>query len=367
MAVFWDGVGFTTLFVISHCRRKIVNKSSLWVCVLVVMLSALMLSACAAPAAEAPAAEAPAAEAPAEAAAPAGIPRPAACDADSPFIAVALPNLTNPYYVAMKSGFEEAAAEAGFTVEIQIANDDDAQQLAQVQTMLLKNPCALALNGVKSEPAAAIVKLANDAGVPVFTVNVIVSPEALTDQGATIVQYLGADNKAGGAQTAELVLKDLGADAAMKIGFVTEPDEVPTVVRDQGFEETIAANPNAEVVAKVDGNVKPDDSMQATTEMLQGNPDINVIFASTGPGAYGAIQAVETLGKSDVLVYGFCASEMTLTEQYPGCVAQEPYDYGARVIGQIKEWLGGATPAPEILRPLKIFVTGETPGPGEVG
>ena len=102
---------------------------------------------------------------------------------------VALPNLTNPYYVAMQKGFEEAAAEAGFTVEVQIANNDDAQQLAQVQAMLQKDPCALALNGVKSEPAAAIVKAANDAGVPVFTVNVTVSPEALTDQQATIVQY----------------------------------------------------------------------------------------------------------------------------------------------------------------------------------
>lgn len=56
-------------------------------------------------------------------------------------------------------------------------------------------------------------------------------PEALKDQGAVIVQYLGADNFAGGKQGAEMVLKDLGADASLKIGFVTEPDEVPTVVR----------------------------------------------------------------------------------------------------------------------------------------
>jgi ribose transport system substrate-binding protein len=361
-----------------------VNKRILSLTWTALLLAALVLSACAAPASTtAPAPEATAAEAAtateaapeataAEAAsadtgATAAIPRPAACDAENPFIAVALPNLSNPYYVAMKQGFEEAAADQGFTVEVQIADNDDTQQLAQVQAMLQKDPCALALNGVKSEPAAAIVKAANDAGVPVFTVNVIVSPEAMTDQGATIVQYLGADNKAGGAQTAEQILKDLGADAEMKIGFVSEPDEVPVILRDQGFEEAIGANPNAEVVAKVDGNVKPDDSLRVTTEMLQGNPDINVIFASTGPAAYGALQAVQSLGRTDVLVYGFCAAEEPLTDIYPACVAQEPYDYGARVVGQIKEWLGGATPAPEILRPLKMFLNGETPGPGEVG
>jgi ribose transport system substrate-binding protein len=279
---------------------------------------------------------------------------------------VALPNLTNPYYIAMKRGFEEAGTEAGFNVEVQIADDNDATQLAQAQTMLQKQPCAFVLNAVKSEPGAAIVKAANDAGVPVFTVNVILSDEALTDQNATIVQYLGADNVAGGRQSAEAVLRDFGADAELKIGFITEPDEVPVLLRDQGFKDAIAANPNAAVVAEVDGNVKQDDSMTATTELLTGNPDVNVLFASTGPAAYGALQAIQTQGK-DVKVYGFCASEEPLTEAYPFCVAQEPESYGRQVIGQIKDWLGGATPQAEILCPLKEFITGQTPAPGEVG
>lgn len=298
---------------------------------------------------------------------PAAIPRPDACDADEPFIAVLLPNLTNPYYVAMKSGFEETAAENGLKVEVQIANDDDANQLSQATTLLQKNPCALALNGVKSEPAAAIAAAANAAGVPVFTVNVGVDPVALQDQNATIVQYLGADNYQGGVQGAEQVLKDLGADAEMKIGFVTEPDETPTVTRDKGFEDTIAANPNATIVAKVDGNVKPDDSLKVTSEMLQGYPDINVIWASTGPGTYGALQAVAASGRTDIAVYGFCAAEEPVTGVYKACVAQEPYVYGSDVIKEIKSWLDGGTPEAEVLKSLKVFVTGETPGPGEVG
>lgn len=290
--------------------------------------------------------------------------KPAACSDAQPYLAVALPNLQNPYYVAMKQGFEQEGATAGFKVEVQIANDDDANQLAQVQAMLQKKPCALALNPVKSEPAAALVKAANDAGVPVFTVNVIVDEKALAAQGATIMQYLGADNKAGGTQTAEQVLKDLGAEAKLNIGFVTEPDERPVVIRDEGFEETISKNPNAKIVAKVDGNVKPDDSLKVTSEMMQGNPDINVIFASTGPAAYGAIQATE--GK-DVKVYGFCAAEEPLTDTYPACVAQEPEDYGRRAVQQISKWKGGEQVDTEILRPLKMFLKPTTPGPGFVG
>lgn len=291
---------------------------------------------------------------------------PASCSGDTPLVSVLLPNQTNPYYVSMKQGFEDAAAANGFKAEVQIAGDDDAQQLAQAQAALQKKPCALALNPVKSEPAAAIVRAANDAGVPVFTVNIIVDPDALKAQGASVVQYLGADNKAGGADIATKILQDMGADATLNIGFVTEPDEIPVLNRDEGFEETIASDANATVEAKVDGNVKATDSLNVTTDMLQGNPDMNVIFASTGPAAQGALEAVKASGR-DVKVYGFCAPEVTLTELYPACVAQEPADYGKRVIDQILAYTQGKTVEPQILRPLKMFVSGQTPGAGEVG
>ncbi len=291
---------------------------------------------------------------------------PESCNEETPLISVLLPNQTNPYYVAMKQGFEDAAAANGFVAEVQIAGDDDAQQLAQAEAALQKKPCALALNPVKSEPAAAIVKAANNAGVPVFTVNVIVDDDALKAQGATIIQYLGADNRAGGVESAQKVLEDMGAETELHIGFVTEPDEIPVLVRDQGFEDTIAANPNATVDAKVDGNVKATDSLNATAELLQGNPQMNVIFASTGPAAQGALEAVKAAGR-DVKVYGFCAAEVPLTDLYPACVAQEPEDYGKRVVEQIALYVGGGTVEPEILRPLKMFTNGQTPGPGEVG
>ncbi len=53
-----------------------------------------------------------------------------------PLIAVLLPNQTNPYSVAMKEGFETAAADNGFKAEVQIAGDDDAQQLAQAASAM---------------------------------------------------------------------------------------------------------------------------------------------------------------------------------------------------------------------------------------
>ncbi|QJC21076.1 substrate-binding domain-containing protein [Arcanobacterium buesumense] len=291
---------------------------------------------------------------------------PESCTSDSPILGVLLPNLTNPYYVAMQEGFEEQGKEQGFTVDVSIANDDDSNQLAQAQALLQKKPCAIALNPVNSDPSAAIVKLANDAGVPVFNVNVGVSETAMSNQDASIVQYLGADNAGGGTVIGEQVLKDFGDDAELHVGLVTAPDQTIVVERDDAFKKALEKNSHATVDATVDGKVQLDTALNVTSSMLQGNPDMNVIFASTGPAAQGALEAVKASGR-DVKVYGFCASELPLTETYPGCVAQEPKDYGKRVVDQIKTFISDGKVDAEILRPLKLFVTGETPAPGEVG
>jgi ribose transport system substrate-binding protein len=290
---------------------------------------------------------------------------PKSCQADKPLIGVALPNTTNPYYVAMRQGFIDGAKELGFEVNVQIANDDNEAQLGQVQGFIQQGVCAVALNGVKSGPAAAEAAAAYKAGIPVFTVNVIVSEKDLAAQHAEIVDYVGADNFAGGKQIGEQVLKDYGPDAKLVIGIVTEPNEIPTVQRSNGFKSVFAGHPNVKVVQEVNGLVKPDVSLQKTTEMLQAHPDINLIWADTGPAAQGALRAVKSLG-STAKVYGFAISEFPVEAQYPAAAAQEPYEYAKITLKQIKDYLDGKEVPKEVLRPLKIITHGK-PAPGEVG
>ncbi|HEY0792448.1 MAG TPA: substrate-binding domain-containing protein [Chthoniobacterales bacterium] len=290
---------------------------------------------------------------------------PKSCQTGTPLIGVALPNTTNPYYVAMRQGFIDGAKELGFQVNVQIANDDNEAQLAQVQGFVQQGVCAVALNGVKSGPAAAEVAAAFKAGIPVFTVNVIVSEKDVTAQKAEIVDYVGADNFTGGKQIGEQVLKDYGPDAKLVIGIVTEPNEIPTVQRTKGFKSAFSGDANVKFVQEVNGLVKPDVSLQKTTEMLQAHPDINLIWADTGPAAQGALRAVKSL-KSSAKVYGFAIADFPTEAQYPAAAAQEPYQYAKIVLQQIRDYLDGKPVPKEVLRPLKIIKDGK-PAPGEVG
>lgn len=293
---------------------------------------------------------------------------PANCGEAKPTIGVALPNTVNPYYIAMQDSFKQHGAALGYGINVAIANDSDSNQLSQVEAFIQQGVCAVVLNAVNSGPGAASVKALNEAGIPVFTVNVIVSADDLKAQGASFVQYVGADQVAGGKQIGEQVLKDLGDKATMVVGIVGDPDQIPTNQRDKGFSDVVTRNPNAKVVATVNSKVDPNVSLQVTGDLLQGHPDINVIWADTGPGAVGALQAITQQGKADsVKLYAFCAADTPLTATYAACAAQEPADYARIALENLKKYLGGQEVAPEVLQPLKIFLNGQTPGPGEVG
>jgi ribose transport system substrate-binding protein len=294
---------------------------------------------------------------------------PDSCKANKPILGVALPNTVNPYYVSMRQSFLDNGAKAGFDVKVAIANDSDSNQLSQIDAFIQQKVCAVALNAVNSGPGAASVAALNRAGIPVFTVNVIVSPDDLKRQKASILQYVGADQVEGGKVMGEAVVEDLGKDAKIVAGIIGDPDQIPTNQRDQGFKDAISVNPNATAKALVNGKVDPQVSLKVTTEMLQGNPDINVIFADTGPHAVGGIQAIKQLNLTGkVSLYGFCAAETALDDTvYRGCAAQEPADYARIVVENVKQYLSGQDVPAEILRPLKVFTEGQKPAPGEVG
>jgi ribose transport system substrate-binding protein len=294
---------------------------------------------------------------------------PSSCKSAHPALGVALPNTVNPYYVAMRESFLTNGAKAGFSVKMAIANDSDSNQLAQIQSFIQQNVCAVALNAVNSSPGAASVAALNKAGIPVFTVNVIVSPQDLKSQHATIQQYVGADQVEGGKVMAQQALKDLGKKAKLVYGIVGDPDQIPTNQRDAGFKAVMKTNPNSKFVTVVNSKVDPQVSLRVTTDMLQGNRDINVVFADTGPGAVGAIQAIKQLGLSGkVSLYAFCAASTSLDSTlYRACAAQEPADYARIVVDQVKTFLAGKPVKKTLLSPLKVFVASQTPGPGEVG
>jgi ribose transport system substrate-binding protein len=226
--------------------------------------------------------------------------------AEKPILGVALPNLTNPYYVTMRKSFVENGEKNGFEVRVLIADNDDLKQLSQVQSFVEQKVDFVALNCTSSGPGVASVLELNKANIPVITVNLLPDPEMMKQQGATMVQAVETDQKMGGFYIGEHLVKDLnGAEAY--VGIIGEPTSVSANTRDDGFKEAVANSSNVKVhPVVVNGKVEETTALKVTQELLMGNPNMNIIYSDTEPAAIGAAKAIEQLGLQDkVKLYAF--------------------------------------------------------------
>jgi ribose transport system substrate-binding protein len=275
--------------------------------------------------------------------------------ADKPVLGVALPNLTNPYYVAMKKSFEQNGAAQGFEVRVLISDNDEAKQLSQVQTFAQQGVTAVALNCVSSGPCVASVAELNQAKIPVFTINLLPDPEGLKAQNLTVVQAVQTDQKAGGVYIGQQLLKDIGPTGKAVVGIVGEPTSVSANTRDDGFKEALASNPNVKFVALVNGKVEETTSLKVTTEMLQGNPDITVVYSDTEPAALGAIAAIQQIGREDVKLYAFVdklgVKHIEDNSILKAGAIQEPAKLAQIQVENIKKYLDGEKLAPVVDSP----------------
>jgi putative multiple sugar transport system substrate-binding protein len=138
-------------------------KKQVWTLLVVVALMAtLVLSACggaAAPAAEAPAADAPAAEAPAADA-------PAADEVK--MVGISMPTKSSARWVADGDNMVKVFEAAGYDTDLQYAEDDIPNQLAQIENMVTKDAKVLVIAAIDGTTLSAVLQKAHDAGVKVI-------------------------------------------------------------------------------------------------------------------------------------------------------------------------------------------------------
>ena len=108
---------------------------------------------------------------------------------DKPVIGIAVADQKSLFYVAALDGMKAAAEAAGYEVSVAVANNDSQGQVNQVENLLVQNIGALVFISQDSTAAAAGVKAANKAGVPVIAVDQ--RPESGQGQLAT---YIATDS-----------------------------------------------------------------------------------------------------------------------------------------------------------------------------
>ena len=193
--------------------------------------------------------------------------------------------LNNPFFVSVAAGAKQAAVDAGAKLDVQNANNSDQTALNATTTALTKKPGVLIIDPVGSQSGGTMTKQANKAGVPV------VAFDRQPDSGK-LASFIGYDAIQAGKEAAKSLAESIGEK-----GKVVEIQGIlgTSVAQDRskGFNEGIKAFPNITVVAKQSADFDRGKALDVMTNVLQGNSDIDGVYAANDEMALGVVAALK--------------------------------------------------------------------------
>ncbi len=263
---------------------------------------------------------------------------------------------SNPFYKEIADAMIAEAGKAGYDVVITDGNFDVVKQSNQVKDFIASGYAAIVLAPCDSKAIGATIREANDAGIPVFTVDI-----GSLDPSAKVVCHVATDNFAGGKMAAEAMIEALNGKG--KIGIINHPEVEAVILRTDGFKarlKELGKDKDIIIMADLPGLGSRDKAFRAAQDMLQAVPDIDGIFCINDPTALGAIAALEGAGKMDrVKLVGFDGQPEGKQAIKDGKIFADPIQFpgklGSEVVKVFLRYVDGEEVPGEILIPTALY------------
>nr|WP_289852425.1 multiple monosaccharide ABC transporter substrate-binding protein [Mesorhizobium liriopis] len=123
---------------------------------------------------------------------------------DKGTIGIAMPTKSSLRWISDGNELKKALEEKGYKVDLQYAEDDIPNQLAQVENMVTQGEKALVVASIDGTTLSAVLQQAHDAGAKVIAYDRLIRDTANVDY------YVTFDNFKVGVLQAESLLKGLG-------------------------------------------------------------------------------------------------------------------------------------------------------------
>ena len=243
---------------------------------------------------------------------------------------------TNPFFVKMKEGATAKAKELGVDLKTyagKIDGDSDSQ-VAAIESCIADGAKGILITASDTKGIVPSVKKARDAGLLVIALDTPLDPIDAAD--ATFA----TDNLEAGKLIGAWAAATLGDKVKeARVGFLDLTPSQPTVdvLRDQGFmmgfgidvkdPNKIGDEDDPRIVGHDVTNGNEEGGRKAMENLLQKDPDINVIHTINEPAAVGAYQALKAVGlEKQVLIVsvdGGCPGVKSVTEGVIGATSQQ--------------------------------------------
>ena len=292
------------------------------------------------------------------------LPFAAACTRTGKQVIGVVPKATaDLFFVAVHAGVNQAARKNNVEIVWNGPNEetDHARQMRIVDAMVTQGVAALAISATDERALAAPVERAIRAGIPVTVFDSGVNVEGY-------VSFIATDNHGAGCTAARLLAELAGTKA--KVGMVMhKPGGTSTMLRESGFEETMAKEfAGVRIAARQYGMADRAKARAAAENILTAHPDLNGLFASSEASSLGAIQAIESRGLSGkVKLVTFDTSESHVEALRNGTIdrmlVQDSFRIGYEAVKSLADKLQGRTPPPRLDLPARVVAKADLDKP----
>jgi ribose transport system substrate-binding protein len=245
-------------------------------------------------------------------------------DSEKKKIGLSISTLNNPFFVTLKEGAEAKAKELGVDLTTVDAQDDPAKQVSDIEDLIQQGVDLVLVNPADSSAVVSAIEAANDAGIPVITID-------RSAEGGEVAAHIASDNVAGGKMAGELIIEQLaGRGKVVELEGISGSSAARE--RGQGFNDAIKEASGIEVVARQTANFDRAQGLSVMENIIQSTKDFQAVFAHNDEMALGALEAIEAAGLKDVIVVGFDATDDAVKAVEEGklfaTIAQKPKKMG---------------------------------------
>lgn len=211
-------------------------------------------------------------------------------------IALVISTLNNPFFVTMKDSAQKEANRLGYDLVVLDSMDNPAKELANVQDLTVKGTRLMLINPTDSDAVGNAVILANKAKIPVITL------DRVANKGE-VVSHVASDNRLGGKMAGDYIADKVASDAkVIQLEGITGTSA--SRERGEGFKQAVDAH-KLNILASQPADFDRTKGLNVMQNLLTAYPAVQAVFAQNDEMALGALRALQTAGRTDVLVIGF--------------------------------------------------------------
>ncbi|PHM58729.1 ribose ABC transporter substrate-binding protein RbsB [Xenorhabdus sp. KK7.4] len=238
-------------------------------------------------------------------------------------IALVISTLNNPFFVTMKDSAKKEADKLGYNLIILDSQDNPAKELANVQDLIVRGTKLMLINPTDSDAVGNAVIMANNANIPVITL------DRIANKG-NVISHIASDNRLGGQMAGNFIAEKLGS----KVKVIQLEGISGTSAgreRGEGFAQAVKKH-QFDMLASQPADFDRTKGLNVMQNLLTAQPSVQAVFAQNDEMALGALRALQTAGKKDVLVVGFDGTDDGIKAVEAGkldaTIAQRPEQIG---------------------------------------